>query len=539
MLFATPAAAFTDLEQFHHYENAANYGFEQKYVNGYEDGTVKLDVFINRAEFLKVALTTAEIEITGKTNCFPDVKKQWFANYVCEAKELGIIDGFPDGYFYPERNINFAETSKIMAHLFTEDLLKKVEGGTDLYVAKSDTVWFQEYAWLLSIAHVIPSTIDDFSRPITRGEAFQILFLLLDDFSEFEEPPVVELDFDYYNNEEITFFTNPKVSYYAKDGAVYFKDYNTITLLEEADINTFELLPLEYAMDKDHIFNKGKIIDDSTEYGFELLFFRSDSPYDLTSTKYEPLSYTYAISDKGEVLCMDYNQELHLLSEDADNVQMLNSKLKDSENLFSICKPVELEVPVDMASLEYISSTYNSHPFLKDKDNIFKINFDDDRGILSLQATEGLDRGTFGAEGDYAWDKDAVYYKDRDYLGKEKQVHEVIEADPATFEYLDGHIAKDKDNIYWFGKKFDKVDVSNVEVLSWSCLKDDVKVYCSFIPEMWDANLIHEITDVDVATFEKVPDSYFFKDKNNYFEMVYDWSGITDTRMEVVLDGIF
>ena len=75
---------------------------------------------MNRAEFLKIILESAKVTISEESyrNCFPDVKKEWFAKYVCFAKSRGIIDGYPDGIFRPGNTINKVETLKILAKAF-------------------------------------------------------------------------------------------------------------------------------------------------------------------------------------------------------------------------------------------------------------------------------------------------------------------------------------------------------------------------------------------------------------------------------------
>lgn len=40
-------------------------------------------------------------------NCFEDVEDEWFAPYVCYAKEKGWVTGYPDGTFKPENNVKF------------------------------------------------------------------------------------------------------------------------------------------------------------------------------------------------------------------------------------------------------------------------------------------------------------------------------------------------------------------------------------------------------------------------------------------------
>lgn len=75
------------------------------------------DSSINRAEFVTV-IVRAETEPDPAVykNCFEDVGTEWFAPYVCYAKEKGWVSGQGDGTrFEPTWNVNLAEASKIIA----------------------------------------------------------------------------------------------------------------------------------------------------------------------------------------------------------------------------------------------------------------------------------------------------------------------------------------------------------------------------------------------------------------------------------------
>ncbi|MFC1616527.1 S-layer homology domain-containing protein, partial [Patescibacteria group bacterium] len=95
-------------------------------VNGYPDGTVRPQNTINRAELVKVLVeglyegegTFADNHSGTYKNCFPDVKEQWFAPHVCYALEKEWIEGYPDGNFRPEQNINKVEAQKIVINAF-------------------------------------------------------------------------------------------------------------------------------------------------------------------------------------------------------------------------------------------------------------------------------------------------------------------------------------------------------------------------------------------------------------------------------------
>ncbi|MEK7218355.1 MAG: S-layer homology domain-containing protein, partial [Patescibacteria group bacterium] len=62
-------------------------------LQGYEDGTFRPNISINRAELLKIILEgrdggiTISTQSTSTSGCFPDVQAQWYAKYVCAAKD--------------------------------------------------------------------------------------------------------------------------------------------------------------------------------------------------------------------------------------------------------------------------------------------------------------------------------------------------------------------------------------------------------------------------------------------------------------------
>ncbi|MFA5352041.1 MAG: S-layer homology domain-containing protein [Candidatus Gracilibacteria bacterium] len=86
-------------------------------IKGYPDGTYRPGNLINRAEMAKIAVILFSIPLPDSvtSNPFPDVPKDaWFAPYVAAAKEAGVIDGYPDGKFQPSGSVNRAEAMKIL-----------------------------------------------------------------------------------------------------------------------------------------------------------------------------------------------------------------------------------------------------------------------------------------------------------------------------------------------------------------------------------------------------------------------------------------
>jgi len=70
---------------------AINFLKENGIISGYSDGTFKPTNPLNRAELLKILVEGVGYSPDENVykNCFSDVKEDWYAKYVCYAKEQG------------------------------------------------------------------------------------------------------------------------------------------------------------------------------------------------------------------------------------------------------------------------------------------------------------------------------------------------------------------------------------------------------------------------------------------------------------------
>lgn len=170
-IFSLPALAqtetFSDVYSTHINNDAITYLKGENVVQGYTDGSYKPENRINRAEFIKIIVASQTANPTG-SYCFTDVKNEWYAKYVCTAKNLGYVQGYADGSFKPGDYINFAEASKIV---------------TKALGVKSDTTgtnneWFAGYVKGLENQKAIPTTIQDFDKDITRGDMAEVIWRL-------------------------------------------------------------------------------------------------------------------------------------------------------------------------------------------------------------------------------------------------------------------------------------------------------------------------------------------------------------------------
>lgn len=158
-------ASFSDISSSHDNSDAINYMQSENIVQGYNDGTFKPDQTINRAEFTKIIMEAITDKPLTDANCFSDVKNEWFAPYVCNAKISNFIDGYADGSFKPAQEINFAEAAKIIVNTFG-------------YPVGSDTIWYKPYVSALSEKSAIPTSIKNFDKKITRGDMAEMIYRL-------------------------------------------------------------------------------------------------------------------------------------------------------------------------------------------------------------------------------------------------------------------------------------------------------------------------------------------------------------------------
>ena len=84
-------------------------------VEGYEDGTFGPDRSITRAEFATVIVRALGLSSKKGTASFSDVKSgDWFANAVAVAAEAGIVKGYEDGTFQPNKVITREELAAMV-----------------------------------------------------------------------------------------------------------------------------------------------------------------------------------------------------------------------------------------------------------------------------------------------------------------------------------------------------------------------------------------------------------------------------------------
>ena len=165
---------FTDVEEGHQNFKAISFVKDEGIVEGYADGTYGPTLFINRAEFTKIIIEATfpkeVIDECESEDLFSDVSQSdWFADYVCVAKEQDVIGGYPDGSFKPAGNVNFAEAAKIIVRSFAIDTNPEDHFG----------VWWKPYVFALARIGGLPTSFSDPNQELTRGDMAEMVYRVI------------------------------------------------------------------------------------------------------------------------------------------------------------------------------------------------------------------------------------------------------------------------------------------------------------------------------------------------------------------------
>ena len=201
-----------------------------------------------------------------------------------------------------------------------------------------------------------------------------------------------------------------------------------------------------------------------------------------------------------ENLGEDKMKVIGYFGKDIKNVYFIGEKIKDvSPKGFEILDAKYVKDDKNLYKLEDKLSSYFSSNEIKTK----KVSIDG-LDVKSFKALENNKDSYF----DYYVDKSNVYI-DKDNLEK------ITGADRNSFEILGYSIARDKNNVYNKGEKLGNIDIASFKYFDNWIAKDKNRVF--YMDERKD------IKNADAKTFERMGESYYFRDKNNVFALKNDY----------------
>ncbi|MBP7056950.1 S-layer homology domain-containing protein [Candidatus Gracilibacteria bacterium] len=175
----TVASDFSDVPGNHQYASAIAKLSDMGVINGYSDGTFRPDAPVSRAELVKMVYKTLDEPTKDSlTSPFSDVASSHnLAPYILTAYNRGLVKGYSDRTFQPNRTVTRAEGSKIILKAF-----RKVPEAPKLkYIDINRSSDLTNYIGYL-INHNLLQAADQLMRPdapLTRGATAYILANLL------------------------------------------------------------------------------------------------------------------------------------------------------------------------------------------------------------------------------------------------------------------------------------------------------------------------------------------------------------------------
>ena len=148
------------------------------YIIGYEDGTVRPQGNITRAEvatiFFRLLTDEVRAEYWSTVSGYTDVKAgDWYNNAISTLSDLGIITGYEDGTFRPNASISRAEFVTIATRFF--DYAAEYEG---TFSDVSYSSWYADFVQAAVDMGLVNGYENGTFRPnasITRAEAVAIV----------------------------------------------------------------------------------------------------------------------------------------------------------------------------------------------------------------------------------------------------------------------------------------------------------------------------------------------------------------------------
>ena len=156
---------YSDVSEDDWYNNAVSTLTNAGIIDGYENGTFKPNGNITRAEFATIAVRFFEATYEGE-NLFPDIDGHWAQDYINEAANAGIVDGYPDGTFGPQKLITRAEAMTMVnrtidRHPHEDHLLDDMIVWPD----NPETAWYYEQVQEATNSHEYTMNTDDEQNP--------------------------------------------------------------------------------------------------------------------------------------------------------------------------------------------------------------------------------------------------------------------------------------------------------------------------------------------------------------------------------------
>ncbi len=174
---------FTDVSEAHRYAEAIEYLKEEGIIEGYANGTYRPEQSINRVEILKMLLLGFGYDVPADYTMldFSDLEDEaWYLPYLNYAVNLGVVSGHPDGTYLPSHSLNRAEFLKIL--LSSYGIVLADYPITELYADTYVDAWYAPYVQYAKDNELMDTDAEGNFNPgneVTRGEVAETIYRLI------------------------------------------------------------------------------------------------------------------------------------------------------------------------------------------------------------------------------------------------------------------------------------------------------------------------------------------------------------------------
>ena len=175
--------SYTDMADDHWAYEAVNALSNEGVINGFEDGSFAPDKEVTREQFVKMLAEAFDIEAVSNENNFTDVEEgRWSESYIIAASSNGIVSGIGDGKFAPQSVVT-RQDAAVMLKRICDKYGISLDGSAKAFAdANEISTYATESVALLSGAGVIAGFEDGSFRPtnaLTRAQAAKIIYGLI------------------------------------------------------------------------------------------------------------------------------------------------------------------------------------------------------------------------------------------------------------------------------------------------------------------------------------------------------------------------
>lgn len=171
---------FSDVDKNHQFAEAIAYLKAKEIITGYADGSFQPEKSVSRVEALKMIIAGLNIDLKNASIKFPDTENpSWYAPYVATGLAENIVAGYPDGSFKPSNQIIRAEYLKVLLEAAKVNLNDTVNNKP--YYDVDKTEWYAKYAaysktnklFIVENNKLFPN------QNVTRGEVADTIYKII------------------------------------------------------------------------------------------------------------------------------------------------------------------------------------------------------------------------------------------------------------------------------------------------------------------------------------------------------------------------